>query len=136
MVGVMSISDQIISVIDALCAKFGVVIDWTSANVVPVLEELANKYIDWEITTSKMWFVIGAVLFVLFLIVGWLLCRAELKNDIYDGFGLVPGCILIFCALAVCCPIMIFQALDIIKCVKFPELQIVEYIKSLMSTGG
>lgn len=33
----MTVSDQIINVLDALCEKFGLVIDWTSENVVPYL---------------------------------------------------------------------------------------------------
>ena len=136
MVGVMSISDQIISVIDALCAKFGIAIDWTSKNVRPVLEDLAGKYIDWEITTSKMWFILGAAVFVIGLVLGCILIRAEIKDKLDYGEGIFAGSFIIAAAIIVGFPLMICQALDIIKCVKFPELQIVEYIKGLMSTGG
>ena len=31
--------DEIIKVINDLCGKFGIAIDWTSSNVIPYLEE-------------------------------------------------------------------------------------------------
>ena len=33
-------SEEIIKVLDALAEKFGVAVDWTSANVIPYLEQL------------------------------------------------------------------------------------------------
>ena len=48
----MSFSSQFIEVLDALCAKFGIVIDWTSQNVMPYLTDLATRLISYEIWTS------------------------------------------------------------------------------------
>ena len=31
----MTVSEQIIQVIDALCEKFGIAIDWTTQNIIP-----------------------------------------------------------------------------------------------------
>lgn len=39
----ITLSDQIISVLDALCEKFGIAIDWTSQNVIPYIQLLAKK---------------------------------------------------------------------------------------------
>lgn len=127
MVSIMSVSDQIISVIDALCAKFGVAIDWTSNNVMPILGELASKYIDWEITTSTMWLVIGAIIFVLCMFFGIFFC---FRDDAFFGVFLICA------AIVAGMPMIITQILDIIKCIKFPELQIVEYIKELIMTSA
>lgn len=33
----MQVSDQIIQVLDAICDKFGLAVDWTSTNVLPYL---------------------------------------------------------------------------------------------------
>lgn len=48
----MSFSSQFIEVLDALCAKFGIAVDWTSQNVVPYLTDLAARIITYEISTS------------------------------------------------------------------------------------
>ena len=39
----MQVSDQIIQVLDALCEKFGIVINWSGENVIPYLQELIKK---------------------------------------------------------------------------------------------
>ena len=65
----MTVSAQIIEVLNDLCMKFGLAIDWSQENVLPYLEELAGKYITWEIATSEMWIAVGAILLVCGLIV-------------------------------------------------------------------
>ena len=54
----MTFSEQTISILDYLCQKFGIVIDWTSDTVWPMVEMLAGKYIKWEIASSILWIVI------------------------------------------------------------------------------
>ena len=49
----MTVSDQIIAVLDSLCVKFGIVIDWTQENVLPYVMEIAKKFITYEIATSS-----------------------------------------------------------------------------------
>jgi hypothetical protein len=43
----MDISNEIIEVLDHLSEKFGVVINWSSENVMPYVQELCGKYINW-----------------------------------------------------------------------------------------
>lgn len=54
----MVISDQIIAVMNDLCQKFGIAIDWSQENIIPYLTELAKKYISYEIATSIAWVAI------------------------------------------------------------------------------
>ena len=35
-------SDEVIKVIDALAERFGIVIDWSSENVIPYLQQLCD----------------------------------------------------------------------------------------------
>lgn len=119
----MTISTQIIAVLDDLCRRFGLAIDWTQENIMPYLQELAGKYINWEIATSKMWIyiavalvVIGAALFLLDTFCDWF------------GFGKFIG---VSC-LVIGVVIGIYQTIDILTCVHFPEKQIVDYISELM----
>ena len=60
----MNFSEQTISILDYICNKFGIVIDWTSDNVWPMVEMLAGKYIKWEIASSSIWLFIWLLGFV------------------------------------------------------------------------
>lgn len=41
----MQVSNQIIEVLDYLCSKIGITIDWTESNVLPYVQTLLEKYI-------------------------------------------------------------------------------------------
>ena len=58
-------SDDVIKILDALSEKIGLSIDWTSQNVVPYINQLCRKYVNYEITTSVIWIILGVC--VLFL---------------------------------------------------------------------
>lgn len=123
----MQISDQIIEVLNYLGEKLGVTIDWTSENVLPYVQTLCGKYINWEIATSVVWLVVGIALIILAVIS----FKGAKDPDIYDeGFLYMVFVILLILGVIV----MFAQVFDIIKCIYIPELKIYEYVKSLMST--
>lgn len=55
-------SDEVIKILDALTERLGLAIDWSSSNVLPYFQQLCNKYVTYEITTSIIWIVIGIAL--------------------------------------------------------------------------
>lgn len=55
-------SEEVIKILDALAEKFGLAIDWTSANVFPYLQQLCNKCVMYEIITSVIWILLGICL--------------------------------------------------------------------------
>ena len=89
----MEVSEQVIKVLDAVCDKFGIAIDWTSNNVIPYIQELGNKIITYDICNSIMWLVIGSAipLTVAILIKKFLnkkkLEAQESMNDYYFSDG-------------------------------------------------
>lgn len=118
-------SDEIIKVLDDLSDRFGVAIDWTSQNVLPYLQELCDKYINYEIWTSVLYVII--CLIIISLMTYWI--KKGLKNDYNDTFFVTLGGIAI-CSLI----IMICQIIDIITALTFPEKLIYEYISYIAST--
>ena len=131
-------SEEIIKVLDALAEKFGLAIDWTSANVIPYLEQLCGKYVNYEIATSVVWILLG----VISLFVGkWGIkktkyCYNRYKEKIYSdwdigsvfagigtGFVLLTGVIVIIC-----------QVFDIVTCFTFPEKIILDELMSIYRT--
>ena len=129
----MQVSDQIIEVLDYLCSKIGVTIDWTASNVLPYVQTLLEKYIAWEIGSDIFWCIIG----ILFIISGIIFYKLTIKfknkykktgdSDYEFVYMLLSIC---FVAVLVIGIIMeLYNIYDIIKCVTFPELKIYEYIK-------
>ena len=108
----MDVSKQIIEVMDYLANKLGIVVDWTSKNMQPVIKDICEKYIKWEISTSITWIVIALVTAVVGIILSCIFDFEELLLVSIIAAIIVIG----------------FQTFDIIRCNTFPELQLYEYI--------
>ena len=52
-------SEEVIKIFDNISSRFGVVIDWTSENVIPYLQELFNKYVLCESIITLIWLILG-----------------------------------------------------------------------------
>ena len=133
----MQVSDQIIEVLEYLCKKIGVTIDFTNKNILPYVNQLCEKYINWEITTSIMWILIAIIAgIVAYFICIWLykMGKKEEENQYYSDseayYGLM-AVIIIFSSIYIILTI-IFQTLDIIECSTFPEKAIYDYVTTLM----
>ena len=120
----ISFSDELIKTFDYLLSQFGIAVDWTSENVLPYLQTLAEKLVQFEINISIMGLVVGVVV----LTVGVWIFVKDIKD--WDSGVFILGAILIIVAGIVCC----CQVYDIIKCVSFPELYVFEYIKHALNT--
>ena len=123
----MSFSSQFIEVIDALCEKFGIAIDWTSQNVVPYLTDLAARIITYEIWTSAAWIVIVAIVFL----IAWKMtkrdCEADTLDDEWFLGWFVRILIGVFCFITI-----VFQVFDIIEALALPEKTLYDFVMGLM----
>ena len=61
----MTVSDEIIKVLNAFSKKIGITIDWTQNNILPYMQKLCDKYITYEMITSIFWIIIGICLLIL-----------------------------------------------------------------------
>lgn len=129
----ITISGQVIEVLDYLGEKFGIVVDWNAENTLPYIKTLCEKYINWEIATSVFWLIlciVGIIAAIKFLKRSIKIFKNE--DDFFDTddgvFMMIAGGILI-----IACPIIgAREIFDIIACITFPELQIYEYIMELI----
>lgn len=132
---VMNFSDQIIQILDDLCRRFGIVIDWTSENVLPYVTLLCTKLVTYEIWTSVAWLVISVVTTVAMIAIIKKHnepVRDAISDDIIGPFMFI-GLLFLFMA---CAAGIISQTMQIIKCVTFPEMFIFEYVKNMLSSGA
>ena len=141
----MTASEQIIQVIDTLCEKFGIVIDWTGENVIPYIETLCGKLVSYEIGTSIAWMAIWLVVSICSIVVAKKLVPV-FKNGIEKdkqsrfytadwevgaGFAIVGLVIINLITVCTVCT----QIMDIIKCATFPEMFVFEYVQSIINAG-
>lgn len=112
-------SSEVIKILDDLCARFGIAIDWTSENVIPQLEKITEKLVRYECTTSIMWLVFAVILIAF----GVALIIADIKLDWEGG-----GCFIGSCVIVIGMVVTICQIIDIIACNTFPEKVLMDYL--------
>lgn len=128
----MSVSSEVIEILDYLGDKLGIAIDWTNENIIPYLQTLINKFIKWEISTSIVWIVIAVFLIIFCLILMNLKGIREINIEVCDGMLWIPAGIFIFGFFVVIC----VQAFDIVECNVFPEKVLYDYITGMLSQKG
>ena len=75
------VSDQIIKVLDNLCEKFGLAIDWSSKNIQPYLEELMEKCVNYTFTIDVIWLCIATLLLILGIILLTMGLKVKKKHN-------------------------------------------------------
>lgn len=129
------VSEQIIEVLNVLCDKFGLAIDWTEQNVLPYAQELAEKMVSYELWTSIMLMFLYGLGTFLCLFIGWRITKMKIF-DWHEGIYL-PSIVmtLTLCGFIlgiVSTIVIVEQTMDIITCLTFPEKIIFEIIQSIV----
>lgn len=130
----MTISSEITNILNDLGSRFGVVIDWSSQNVVPYVQDLVSRIAKLEMVNS-----VGAICFgIISLVITVLLIRFIFKHYEDLNFDVYFGAKEVFLILG----IVIFGMLGMIlipggvsgltKAIYLPELTAIEYIQRLM----
>ena len=127
----MTVSSEIIEVLDYLGEKFGIAIDWTSNNILPYLQTLIDKFIKWEISTSIVWIVIATFVIVAMIVLINLKGIREINEETY-GMLWIPIIFLIIVSFIVIC----IQIFDIIECNVFPEKALYDFIKVMLNQNS
>ena len=131
-------ADEIIKVLDDLSQRFGIAVDWSSQNMMPYLQTLGNKLVNYKIALATLGVICGAICIVLALYL-WKDANKYSKdkhpddyyrND-YDtqyGYRMV-GCL---CALGIGILLVFINAHTIILGVTFPEKLIFDEVKNML----
>lgn len=130
-----TISNQIIEVLNALCDKFGIAIDWTGQNVMPYVQELMRKAVNYELWTNITCVIVLAVITTVCWIVAYKLLRTP-GFQWYNAFNEFIPTIAILLTIVGCVLIIIdififFDAYEtIVACLSFPEKIIFNMLQS------
>ena len=134
-------NNKVIQVLDYLFQKFGIAVDWTQENVMPYIQTLCEKYIRFEIATSITWIVVAVILGGVGGFAGIKQAKKLIeqgKDDSWSDAEIV-GWILMIASYMWITPwiiVIICQTFDVVKCITFPEMRLMEYIQTLMRSGG
>lgn len=135
----MTFSEELIKVLEYLGGKVGVAIDWTSANMLPYLQDLCEKIVTYEIWTSFAWIAfMWGVLLILWIVTTpcWIVAAKR------DWEFSEPACMIIgiFIAVSLFWSIATIavtgvQIFDIITATYFPEKTIYEFITNAIQSA-
>lgn len=128
-------SNEIIKVLDNLAQKFGLVIDWTSQNVMPYLQELMSRFIKYKIAIDIVWIIVGVAIFILSIILFKKLQKWKKSDNFSENyysddyalylFGIIGmGCLFIGAIVMIIC-----FTNGIIQHIFIPELTVIKYLK-------
>ena len=123
----MTVSSEIIEVLDYLGEKFGIAIDWTSNNVLPYLQALVDKFIKWEIFASILWIAIAT--FIIAIIIG--LMNLKGVREANEDLWVLAGIIILGFFIVIC-----VQIFNIIECNVFPEKVLYDFIKVMLKQNS
>lgn len=126
----MTISSEITNILNDLGSRFGVVIDWSSQNVVPYVQDLVSRIAKLEMCNSIIAIVcgvaclVGLILIVRFAVKHW----EDYVDEVIGTFVVI-----IFIAFLIGIFTLIPIGVDgLTKAIYLPELTAIEYIQRLM----
>lgn len=131
------VSNQIIEVLNEICNKFGLAIDWTSKNVQPYLQELIAKCVAYKFATSIMRLIFGILVCTIggvlakMAVGSWKKYNEEGPISDYEMYcaiqGIASGILLTVGIVMVVCNIT-----TMIACKTFPEKVVLDMITQYM----
>lgn len=121
-------SNEVIKVLDHICDKFGIAIDWSSSNIIPYLQDLMVRITKYVTYTSIFWLVISMLTIIISIYLSIKLIKWS-KDTYYDDV------ITIGCSVITPIIVIIFFLVGITACQNLieintiPEKYIIEMIQ-------
>ncbi|MBO5037732.1 MAG: hypothetical protein J6D42_11720 [Clostridia bacterium] len=134
-----TVADQIIQVIEYLGQKFGIAIDWSAENVLPLAQTLMERIARWCIAENVFFVALSLVGLIVGIIIFSISAQKLPKLDSYDEdeheyrATLYIGGIIIFVIIGIAGAIgLCVNTYHLVQSICFPELAVFEYIQSFM----
>ena len=148
----MEVSDQIIKVLDEVCKRFGLAIDWSKDNVLPYVQELTHKIVMYDMAKTIMSLILSIIGLIAVGIFAKTLFKEYKDYNILEGeafdkrtfillddgwgepsiFGII--CLIIFGVIGLLSILNLFTGIgQLIQDLTFPELTVIEFIKPFLN---
>lgn len=134
--------------------KFGIAVDWTASNIMPYVQQLAEKIVTYNIVSESLTVGISALLLIGCCVYACILYKSykrchstekdtvlfmactDCRNNFYGCEINVVGMILsaVAIVIAIVCSVLFGVYIeDLLKWIFIPELQLVDYIEDLVN---
>ena len=128
--------ELIIKVLDNLANNFGISIDWTSQNIMPYLQDLMSRYIQYQNAIAITWIIISILVVIISIIATIKVYKWTKKNE-YDSYDdeymLAAITYMIALVLTIVSTVVLFcNIFGLIQNIHMPELTILNYTKTLI----
>lgn len=133
----MTFSEQFIEVFNFLASQIGIIIDWTSENVVPYMQDFSSRFVRYEIAKSATWIIIMIIIPLILFVLAKMATKEHREADYYSE-GILMFFAWIFFAIAFIASFIVisFQVFNIIKAVNIPEQLIIEELLQIKRMLG
>ena len=130
----MGFTDGFIKILDALCDKVGIAVDWTSDmvsnNIVPYINQLAGRIVNFEIATSVVWILVWGVVFFVGKKVKKTAKEWDEDASYYDDYSILWLLGLGISAMAII--FAITEVMDIVTALTLPEKTLLDFTKTII----
>jgi hypothetical protein len=134
----METTNKVVEVIEVLCEKFGIIVDWTSENIIPYAQNLMDKVVSYQLGLSILLLCLIPLLTLGLFFAAMVLHKKADDVDYDMDYGITWASIILWALFIVGCIasliIIIVETINIITCVTFPEKVFFDYIASMI--GG
>lgn len=141
-------SQEIITVLEYIGEKLGIVIDWTSETIWPQVMDVLGRYRILQIVVNSIWFAIALTALVVFICLwikifkAYLVCVKDKQDNLWwhwlsyfghaDSTGFVVAMVFLTAtALLLIIPTLIVTPGEILEWVFIPEIQFLELFESI-----
>lgn len=121
--------EEIIKVLDNLSEKFGIAVDWSSENVIPYLQDLSKRIVNYEIMNHFIWIGVSIMGLIILTVIR---IKVRKNKDIDYDDRLVAN---IICSIGIVMLLAttIINIFDIVKATNIPEATVIEYIQDTVN---
>ena len=122
--------NKVVETIDAIAEKFGIAIDWTKQDILPVLNDLIHRFASYKIASN----IVESVIFLIIMILGVYLVTSVQKKwkkseHSYDD---VEPKVWGWALIVISTIMMIACIMAILRAIYIPEMIFYEKVSSLM----
>ena len=130
-------NNEFVKVLDAVCDKFGIAVDWSSKNVIPYVQELSTRVVHFKMASAVFFVVLGILMLISTILwVKWIkYCDRRYKEEKWSNWDLTTGLSVGTCIIwiVVAVYIVLTSAYDVVTYSIFPEKALVDFISTYMN---
>lgn len=110
-----------------LAEQFGLALDFSKENVIPYLQQLAERVVKYEVSQSIFWMIIGIICIIVGIGLSVFVYKKVTAKEYFDEYILLVLCIAAIFSFCVGIGIVGCQINDLILCEYLPEKILLRY---------